>query len=233
MRMFQKTPFGRSMIEMLGVFCLLLSGCYWPQYHSHEQEVTLELPKGTTAEYKGKTLEASNINSKADTYKVTTDVKRTWFDKEITIKREGYEPLTIILDSKPTDDKWAKNVIWSSSEDAPLGSLFLPSWTLIDAVLLGTGLIAAPVVAVVNKDPEAIKYGMEFTGAAISFAPLALLKDAANIFIGIPTTILLNPWAEYKHENSYVLEPVDGGAPLIIEVKSKKQKIGSSSDYDE
>ena len=104
---------------------ILMGGCITPAYYSHEQEIELTVPRGATAELDGKPLE-----KKGD--KVRTTVERSWRDKEIIVKKEGYQDATVKLDSVPTDDKWGRT-LWGGEDSGavmwvpPLVFLWLPS----------------------------------------------------------------------------------------------------------
>ena len=50
--------------------------------------------------------------------------------------------------------------------------------------------------------------------SVMTVAPVGVAMDAFNIFVGIPSTILLNPWKEYKYDRSPVkMVPVEQPAP--------------------
>ncbi len=168
----------------------LAGGCITPAYYSHQQDISITLPEGATAEMDGKTLE-----KRGDT--VHTTVDRSWRDKEIIVKKEGYKDEKIKLKSVVTNDKWAGSFFGRGRESGRF--LLIPAHTLISAGAFVGGMGALGIGALtLNKE---IMEGGAFVGTAGAIAlPLGLTMDTYNIAVGIPSTAIINPWAEYEYK---------------------------------
>jgi len=182
------------------VAVILIGGCITPAYYSHEQDISLTIPEGATAEMDGKPLE-----KRGDT--VHTTVDRSWRDKEIIVKKEGYKDEKVKLKSVATKDKWAGEGFGSGHSSASM--LFVPVHTAISA----GAVVASPVVAVggaVSNEPEVLAMAPAIGAAGLLSLPFSIGMDLFNIFIGAPSTAIKNPWREYEYNGILRnMEPIE------------------------
>ena len=178
---------------MKKLFVLLLftlCGCvHSPVYYSHTQEITMTIPKNAHAEYEGKILEADKNNI------VRLNVYRSWFDKEVIIKKEGYKDYHLKLDSVWTDEKWAeKGGIQQDTTKTSAFDLLIPRNTVTAIYFLPLTIIS-PFIELDTLETA------EFEGKL-------LLSIPYNI-ISIPGLPLINPWAKYVYDSNIVMEPLE------------------------
>jgi len=196
-----KSPFKKLVSRTLsGFVVMLVGGCITPAYYSHEQDVSITIPEGASAEMDGKQLE-----QKGNT--VYTKVNRSWVDKEITVKKEGYKDETVKLKSVATKDRWSKTSNLFSSKRSSGASLLIPIHTLLSAgaVVAGTGALGAGLVTLNGHE---MSDGLLMEGLGAVTLPAAAAIDLFNIFIGLPSTAIVNPWTEYKYDKAvYKMEP--------------------------
>ena len=171
--------------------CFLCACTHLPEYYSHTQEITLRLPENARAEYKGDVLETDTNNT------IHLNVYRSWFDKEIIIKKEGYKDYHLKLDNVWTDEKWAsKSEIQADTEKITAFDLLIPKNTLTAVYFLPLTIISP----FTDLDPlEAV----EFEGK--------LLLSIPYIIISIPALPLINPWTKYEYDSNIVMEPLEEG----------------------
>ena len=175
----------------------LIGGCITPAYYSHKQEISLTIPEGATAEMDGKPLEQRGNT-------VQTTVNRSWRNKEITVKKEGYKDEKVKLKSVATKDQWADT--FGDKESG--ANLLIPIHTAIPAAaVVGSPIIA--VAGVANHDSDMIATAPAIGAAGLLALPFGIAMDLFNIFIGAPSTAIINPWREYEYnENVTKMEPL-------------------------
>lgn len=183
------------------IFAVVLAGgCITPAYYSHQQDISLTIPEGATAEIDGKPLE-KNGNT------VHTTVNRSWQDKEIIVKKEGYKDEKVILDSVATNEKWANDGHDSGA------TLLIPVHTMVSAGAAVGAVVASPVTTVAGvatKQPEVILAAPAVGVAGLLSLPFSLGVDLCNIFIGAPSTVIINPWRKYQYSHIVSdMEPID------------------------
>ena len=167
-----------------------LCGCmHSPVYYSHTQEILLTIPEDAHAEYEGNILEKDGDNL------VRLNVYRSWFDKEIIIKKEGYKDYHLKLDNVWTDEKWAsKSYVQTDSEKTSAFDLLIPRNT-VTAICFLPLIIISPFT-----DMDSFE--------TAKFEGQLLLSIPYNI-ISIPGLPLVNPWTKYEYNPNIVMEPLD------------------------
>jgi len=179
---------------------ILIGGCITPAYYSHQQDINIHIPEGATAELDGKPLTEKGNH-------VHTTVNRSWIDKEIIVKKEGYKDEKIKLKSVPTEDKWAGNFFQEGN--GSWGWLFLPVHTLVSSGATAVGTTATGV-GLVTLDPELMTEGVAISGMGLLTLPFSAAIDLLNIFVGAPTTAIVNPWNEYEYTPTIEkMQPLD------------------------
>ena len=157
---------------------LFLSGCLYPAYYSHEQQINLKIPDGAQVEYDGQIIETNNNHAHFSVF-------RSWFDKEVTIKKEGYQDYRLQLTSEWSDEKWAdwQPLLAGSHQESgafltfPYNSFFILAHTF--------------------ENPP-----------VILCLPVSLVLDVYNIVIGGPSVVLLNPWKKYEYNSDIQMQPL-------------------------
>lgn len=166
------------MKKIILLFSFLLSGCLFPSYYTHEQKISFQIPTGSQVEYDGEIINTTNNH-------VNFSVFRSWFDKEIIIKKQGYKDYHLQLNSEWSSEKWAEwHPLLAASRQESGGLLMLPYNT---GFILGHMFEEPPVILCL---------------------PVTILLDVYNMLIGGPSTAILNPWKEYKYETQIQMEPL-------------------------
>lgn len=119
-------------------------------------------------------------------------VNRLPKDRKLKLTRDGYEDLHFTLKNQLTDEKWAKGhgEFWATGE-APATVLLVPSNTLSTVYALWIGLRET------FEDPLS---GIKITTLSLAGLPVAMAVDIYNLSIGLPSTVILNPWYNYRIE---------------------------------
>lgn len=148
-------------------FCLMLCGCLqYPIYRSHTQEIYLPYIPGAKVYYDGE----------EQTDKV--ELFRSWFDKELVIKKEGFKDYHLKLESEWTDDAWAERQ------------------TCVG--MCGGG----PGVKEISFPELIIPYNTVVSLPFFIYLPWEIASDIWGI-ISIPVLPLWNPWREYKGDSIF------------------------------
>lgn len=217
--MFKKL-LSRVLSGLVGI--ALIGGCITPAYYSHKQDISITVPEGATAEMNGKKL-VKRGNT------VRTKVNRSWRDKEITIKKEGYKEEKVKLKSVVTNDKWAGSFFGSGRESAAF--LLIPAHTIISAGAL-VGGIGAMGIGALTLDKEIMGGGAAIGTMGAIALPAGLAMDTFNIAVGIPSTAIVNPWAEYKYNgvlrNMEPLECETANKSVVIKNQPQKEQSQNS-----
>ncbi len=121
-------------------------------------------------------------------------VERLLKDRELRLTRDGYEDQVFILKYKLTGEKWARGGAPElfKSGDKSGSVLLLPTNTYGAFSLFGEGFVGTV---------RGQKHAWELMFLSVSFLPLNVVVDVYNLFIGLPSTVVVNPWYDYKIEN--------------------------------
>ena len=164
------------------IFCFLLFGCaQQPKYYSSIQNIDLKKEYGITNVdliYEDKEVKSSDLIS----------IERSYSDKEVVIKKEGFKDYHLKLKSDWTDEKWATlkdTMIRDYDSDESAARLFIPLGTM-------ESIIAIPAF-----------------GMGLLYLPWGIANDVYNIVIGAPSTLIINPWRKFEVEEKIILEPSD------------------------
>lgn len=163
--------------------CLILSGCVVPNYHSHNQTISLsniidtqgmslEQVKGTEILVNQQPINKNKIIYKDGEFVLL--ISRNSEDKTISILDIYGEEHKILLRSQITNDKWGYKTGFDG-EDISAGYLMVPTNTAINF-----------------KDNDFYKF--------IIILPFSLVADILNMVVLGPSTALINPWYEYVVE---------------------------------
>ena len=195
MKIFLKKLFSYILSGLVAI--ALIGGCIAPAYYSREQDIALSIPEGATAELDGKLLEKRGNT-------VHTTINRSWNDKEIIVRKEGYRDEKVELKSVKTKDKWA-NVFGRKKSGL---MLFVPIHTAFSAAAAAISPGVAIGLAVDGIDSkntgEAIIapiVGAELFASGLIILPFGMAMDLYNIVVGVPSTAIKNPWREYEYED--------------------------------
>ena len=160
------------------IFCSLLFGCaQQPKYYSSIQDIDLKKEygiKNVDIIYEDKEVKSTDLIS----------IKRSYSDKEVVIKKEGFKDYHLKLKSEWTDEKWAtlNDVMINNYDvDESAAYLFIPVGTITCIV----------------------------TVIGIIYLPWGIANDIYNIVIGAPSTLVINPWRKFEVEEKIILEPSD------------------------
>ena len=123
-------------------------------------------------------------------YDISFNIKREYQNKTIKITKYGKTDTIFNLHSQITNEKWAsgKSEIGLKGKTSA-GMLLLPTNTY-------------EVVSVCGQAVGGVFKGEADCGAiaisCLAFIPMALGVDVYNIFIGFPSTAIINPWTNYQ-----------------------------------
>ncbi|MBR6411720.1 MAG: hypothetical protein IKS41_00980 [Alphaproteobacteria bacterium] len=158
------------------ISCLFLFGCVQqPKYYSSVQDIDLVKKYGITDAkviYEGKEFESADI----------IPIERSYSDKELIIRKKGYQDYHLKLISDWTDEKWAtENDVMINNYDVDVSAayLFIPMGTITSIV----------------------------TVIGIIYLPWGIANDVYNIVIGAPSTLIVNPWRKFYMEEKILLVP--------------------------
>ena len=169
---------GSKMKKIVVLLSFLLSGCLFPAYYGHDQEITFQVPPGAQVEYVGAIIDTPNNYAHFKVY-------RSWEDKEVVIKKKGYKDYHLKLSSSWSDEKWAKwEPLLAGAQDKSGAWLMTPYNTFY-------------ILAHTFEEPP-----------VLLCLPVTLVLDVYNIVIGGPSTALLNPWKQYYYETNIKMEPL-------------------------
>ena len=191
---------------------IILSSCTYPVFHGHIQKIYLDMPKDVKVYLNGK--EQTN----------TIEVFRSWFDKELVIKKDGFNDYHLKLDSVWTDDVWAKSdFLFDSSDKESVFFLLVPVHTAL--------LLAAYIGDFNPKEPKEI-------AAGTALFPVAVGYDIRNI-ISVPILPIWNPWTEYDTSSlnrPIILKPINKSERMVVMFPSivrnlNKEKIIIKYEY--
>ena len=164
------------------LYCFLLFGCAsMPQYHDKEQEISLKLPKNISFTIEGYEINDNNIK-----------VQRSFNSLKGKLSKEGFEDKEIEIKSHLTDDSWTTR-----------GGLFDVdgTWTLLPPGrtlgFTGAGATWPAIVAILESNPI---YLLATPFTIVGGFIYGLGADMYNLFYGIPSVIIKNPWYEYDKE---------------------------------
>ena len=166
------------MKKIILLLSFLLSGCLFPSYYSHDQRISFSIPPDALLEYDGHIIQTPNNHANFDVY-------RSWLDKEVVIKRQGYKDYHLELQSTWSDEKWAKWAPLLAEKHKESGALLM---TPYNTFYIFTHMFEEP--------------------AAILCLPVTLILDVYNIVIGGPSTALINPWKKYEYNTNIQMEPL-------------------------
>ena len=166
------------MKKLILLLSFLLSGCLFPSYYSHNQRIQFQVPEGSQAEYNGEQLNTSNNW-------VDLTVYRSWSDKNILIKKHGYQDYHLPLHSVWSDEKWAKWAPLMAKQEQKSGAFLMTPYNTF--FVFGHTLEEPPIILCL---------------------PVALIVDVYNIVIGGPSTALINPWKKYEYDTNIQMTPL-------------------------
>lgn len=173
--------FQKSIYSLL--LFLPLMGCWTEaQYYQHEQNIDLSdlREKIPNADFHSD-FEITNNNISLNRF--------SWFDKEVVIKKEGFEDYHLKLDNVWTDETWAKDysVGGKQGTSEPVIGLLNPIY-----------ILDIPIGIVMLPTYDNIKDWYEFT--------FAFPRNVVHFF----GTITLNPWTKYEVETKdLILTPTE------------------------
>ena len=163
--------------------CTILTGCVVPNYHSHNQSVSLSNiidTQGMSLEHVKNAeilINQKPINKNKIIYKdgeFVLLISRDSDDKMLSILDFNGNEHKVLLRSQITNDKWGYKTGFEG-EDISAGYLMVPTNTAINF-----------------KDNDFYKF--------IIVLPFSLAADVLNMVILGPSTALINPWYEYVVE---------------------------------
>jgi len=123
-------------------------------------------------------------------YNISFKIKREYKNKTIKVTRTGKPDKTINLYYQITDEKWASGKAEISRKaDTTAAILLLPTNTYETLSICGQAF-----GNVFKGDPH--------TGgiviSCLAFIPMAIGVDIYNVVIGLPSTVIINPWTNYQ-----------------------------------
>ena len=202
------------MKRFLLLICCFLTGCVAsPNFVSHTQEIDL------------KEFHTQNPDVKVyyDGKEQTDKIKlfRSWKDKELIIKKQGFKDYHIKLDSVFTSDLWGKD-----GDGKSLSSL----WMLLPLNTLGICAAGGPGGdSAIVGDAEAAIFLLGICAALTS------PSDVVN-YVSLPFLPLWNPWKEYTAQELQKIEEHGANAKLkkaiVLEPSDElKQKCNKSGYF--
>ena len=199
----------------LFLMCLLLCGCFCPQYNDDYQRVSFEIPDGTKLSIKDAKLNFPEIR-----------VKRSFTSLEGTLSKDGFEDKKIEIKCHFTNDEWAWFLDGGGGHPHSAILLLPPVLTIVGTV---EGAYAGAVIT-----PSGWGYVFSpFTGllgAAEGFA-LGVGHDIYNLFtLAWPRAVLGNPWYEYDEEIDLTKEILTPTQEYKKECYSKKGTFIGNND---
>lgn len=118
-------------------------------------------------------------------------VERLPRNRKLQLTRPGYKDKNFTLVYQKTDEKWAEGRSeWFATGERSASILLLPTNTYEVFSLLGDS-----VSAMFRGD---IKDPLMALGMSFLIMPAAVFVDIYNIFIGLPSTAVINPWHNYR-----------------------------------
>lgn len=198
----------------MGLFFLM--GCTAkPEYYSHSQTISLEGLVGyTNVFYEGDKLDKkiSDIDSKSEEQNFNRQdykLSRSWNDKELIIKKEGFKEYHLKLDSVLTSEPWAsaEYAIDENKHYFPLLGLLVPVKTIKEVISVPVYLLLSGVSLITFSPISLTEYSTK-TGIALISIPKAVALDIYDI-ISVPGTIIINPWTEFNYTPVVILEPTE------------------------
>ena len=172
----------------------ILSGCLaMPAYYDNEQEIFIEYPEGSSLKIKGH----KNITFWNHSYQIKTE--RSSDSLKAILSKDGFEDKEIEIKSRFTKDKWARMFDVRDEKETEASALSLiPIQSTIRDACIGAYGGTFPYLAL-NKSPAGIP-------AMIITVPLGFIAgaiagfahDVYNLFYGIPSVLIKNPWYEYE-----------------------------------
>lgn len=183
---------------------LLLTGCagYMPRYHdSRYADVSLgglEITDDVKAYVDGEPVE---ILRDGEPF---IRVERRCGDRKLKLVRAGKDDLNFTLKRQLTDEKWAYGELGGDrigTGDVSAAWLLLPTNTAFTLYFFGEG------VGLLFTNPS---FGAAMAGGSLAGLPVAVVLDVYNLFIGLPSTALINPWYNYRLEADTEDKPATG-----------------------
>lgn len=202
------------------LLCFFMLGCSArPEYYSHTQSITLDGISGKTEVlYQGQRILSETEKMNSSWFESHPDEKnwdqrayviyRSWNDNELIIKKYGFKDYHLKLDSTMTSEPWATAEYPDGNRHYfPLIGLLFPVKT-IKAVVSVPYYLLRSVFSLITISPIGLSANIVQMGDSLIDIPFALASDLYGI-LGVPGTVIVNPWTEYKHIPVVILEPTD------------------------
>ncbi len=167
-----------------------------------DKEIEFKKEKCTNKDYFSdkKALEITYCSQEKDTsknncnsfYDIRFNVKREYRNKTIKITKYGKPDAIFNLYPQITNEKWASGKAEISRKKSTTAAILLLPTNTYETV----SAFGETVRDLFKGVPDSGGITVSF----LVFIPMALGVDIYNIFIGFPSTAIINPWINYKIE---------------------------------